>query len=321
MTSKNAFISFSFLIIFIISYHFSTTVAQSPAQAPSQDHPPSQTTTSPAQAPTTVPLVQAPPAKAQRRTGPTNATEILEKAGGFSVFIRLLRSTDVITQIENNLNASNSVTILAPTNGGFSALKPGTLNTLSPQQKTQLIGYHVLPTFIALQNFQTLTNPIHTQASNTRGFQLNITTDGSSVNISTGVINTTISGTVYSDNQLAIYRVDSVLLPKAIFASKESSPAPAPGPVAVKPKKESSSSSSSSSTTSASSSGSPSSSSSSKPSSGSAAAAAAAAAEPEGQVAESDTSGVFKTTGNSVMSVGLALVTAVFMLSRFNQFA
>ncbi|XP_062083530.1 fasciclin-like arabinogalactan protein 12 [Humulus lupulus] len=303
MTKSQALISFSCLIVFLF-YHCTATLAQSssssPAQAPftSKNHPSSQS-----QAQSPEPLVQAPPAaKSRRRVQPTNVTEILDKAGGFSVFIRLLISTDVITPIENDLNVSNTVTILAPTNGGFSALKAGTLNTLSPQQKVQLVKYHVLPTFVALQNFQTLTNPVRTQASNTRDFPLNIITDGNSVNISTGVVNTTISGTVYSDNQLAIYRVDMVLLPIKIFAPKVSSPAPTP--VVLKPNKQASSSSSSSSTATASS-GSPSPS--LKPSSTSTSSSPTTLDEP---VATVDTSGVLKPTGTSgvLISVGLAAV-------------
>ncbi|XP_062085968.1 fasciclin-like arabinogalactan protein 12 [Humulus lupulus] len=224
MTKSQALISFSCLIVFLF-YHCTATLAQSssspPAQAPStsKNHPSS---LSPAQSPDQ-PLVQAPPAaKSRRRAQPTNVTEILDKADGFSVFIRLLT---------------------------------GCNSQLSPQQKVQLVKYHVLPTFVALQNFQTLTNPVRAQASNTRDFPLNIITDGNAVNISTGVVNTTIFGTVYSDNQLAIYRVDRVLLPIKIFAPKVSSPAPTP--VALKPNMQASSSSSPSSIASASS-GSPS---------------------------------------------------------------
>ncbi|PON53963.1 FAS1 domain containing protein [Parasponia andersonii] len=314
MAKRQSFISSSCLIVLLIFYNCTiTTFAQSsPAQAPSTSTPNQPSSQSPAQSPDQ-PLVQAPPAKARRRAEPTNVTEILDKAGGFSVFIRLLRSTDVITQIENDLNATNSITILAPSNGGFSALKAGTLNTLSPQQKVQLIDYHVLPTFISLQNFQTLTNPVHTQASNSRDFPLNITTDENSVNISTGVVNTTISGTVYSDNQLAIYRVDSVLLPIGIFGRKAvSSPAPAPGPAALKPKKESSTSSSSSTTSM--SSGSSSSSPSSKPSS---AATSSSSTTSDVPVAAVDTSGVLKAAGNreAIISVVIGAVAAVFVLA------
>ena len=47
-----------------------------------------------------------------------------------------------------------------------------------------------------------------------------------SVNITTGLTNTSLSGTVYTDNQLAIYKIEKVLLPKDIFASNAPAPAP-----------------------------------------------------------------------------------------------
>ena len=65
--------------------------------------------------------------------------------------------------------------------------------------------------------------------------------EGSWVNISTGIVNTTITGTIYEDNQLVIYKVDKVLLPLGLFAPKPrktatSAPASAPTPtVTVKP--------------------------------------------------------------------------------------
>ncbi|PQP94617.1 fasciclin-like arabinogalactan protein 12 [Prunus yedoensis var. nudiflora] len=85
-------------------------------------------------------------------------------------------------------------------------------------------------------------NPVRTQAGTGFEYPLNITTTGSSVNISTGLVNTSISGTVYSDNQIAIYKVNSVLQPYGVFAPKHHQPSPAPAPAQEKPTKESSSS-------------------------------------------------------------------------------
>ncbi|XP_062083549.1 fasciclin-like arabinogalactan protein 12 [Humulus lupulus] len=223
------------ILSFLFFYHFTTSLAQSQAHAPSHvkaEAPAAKPPISKTQAvepPSEVPLIQAPPHKSL--VAPTNVSKILEKAGGFSVFIRLLRSTSVSIQIENQLNVSNSLTIFAPSNGAFSALKPGTLNSLSTEDKVQLVQYHILPSFVSLQNFQTLSNPVRTQASNTYDFPLNITVEGSWVNISTGLVNTTISATVYEDNQLAIYKVDKVLLPLGIFAPRPKRLAPAPAPV------------------------------------------------------------------------------------------
>ncbi|XP_010937843.1 fasciclin-like arabinogalactan protein 12 [Elaeis guineensis] len=176
----------------------------------------------------------AQPAAAPAPPGPTNITKILEKAGQFTTLIRLLKSTQVGDQINNQLNDSNSgLTVFAPTDNAFSSLSSGTLNSLTDQQKVALIQFHVLPSFISMSQFQTVSNPLRTQAGDvTNGqFPLNVTTAGNTVNITTGIDNTTVSNTIYSDNQLAVYQVDQVLLPLEIF--RPQAPAPAPS----KPKK------------------------------------------------------------------------------------
>lgn len=57
---------------------------------------------------------------------------------------------------------------------------------------------------------------------------LNVTSSGNTVNMTTGIVNVTVGGSVYSDNQLAVYQVDKVLLPRDFFVAKPPAPAPAP---------------------------------------------------------------------------------------------
>ncbi|GFP83145.1 fasciclin-like arabinogalactan protein 11 [Phtheirospermum japonicum] len=176
------------------------------------------------------------PAAAPGPAGPTNVTAILEKAGQFTTFIRLLQNTKVADQINTQLNNSNQgsgLTIFAPTDNAFSGLRPGMLNSFSDQQKVELIQFHVLPNALSASQFQTASNPLRTQAGGSEGsFSLNVTTSGDNqVNITTGVTNATVANTVYTDSQLAVYQVDRVLLPLSFFAT----PSPAPAP--AKPKK------------------------------------------------------------------------------------
>ncbi|XP_077237027.1 fasciclin-like arabinogalactan protein 11 [Tasmannia lanceolata] len=173
-------------------------------------------------------------------SGPLNITAVLEKAGQFGTLIRLLKSTQVSDRINAQLNNSNQgLTLFAPTDNAFSTLKPGTLNSLSDQQKVSLVQFHVIPTFLSVSNFQTVSDPVLTQAGNGNGrYPLNVTTTGNSVNITTGIVNTTVGGTIYTDGQLAVYQVDSVLLPIDIFGP----PAPAAAPAPAKAKKKSGSS-------------------------------------------------------------------------------
>ncbi|KAF7805567.1 fasciclin-like arabinogalactan protein 12 [Senna tora] len=178
------------------------------------------------------PLSQSPAAAPapSPSTPPTDIIRILNKAGGFTTLIRLLKTTQVANQINSQLlNSNGGITLFAPSDNAFSSLKPGFLNSLNDQQKNELIQFHMLPNFVALSNFDTLSNPVRTQAgADPDRLALNVTGAGNQVNMTTGVVNTTVGGTVYSDNQLAVYQVDKVLLPRDFFEAKPPAPAPAP---------------------------------------------------------------------------------------------
>ncbi|KAF7804467.1 fasciclin-like arabinogalactan protein 11 [Senna tora] len=176
-------------------------------------------------------------AQAPAPAGPTNITKILEKAGQFTTLIKILQATQVADRINAQLNNSNQgLTILAPTDNAFSNLKAGTLNSINSQQQLQLVQFHILPTLYTMSQFQTASNPLHTQAGNSDDgqFPMNVTTSGNQVNITTGVVTATVANTIYSDNQLAVYQVDKVLLPMALFGA---APTAAPAPAPTKPEK------------------------------------------------------------------------------------
>lgn len=168
------------------------------------------------------------PAAAPAPPGPTNVTAILEKAGQFTTFIRLLLNTKVADQINTQLNTSNQgITIFAPTDSSFSNLKSGTLNSFTDEQKVELMQFHVVPSFFSASQFQTASNPMLTQAGGSQGsFALNVTASGNQVNITTGVTNATVANTIYTDGQLAVYQVDQVLLPLSFFTTPPPAPAP-----------------------------------------------------------------------------------------------
>lgn len=166
---------------------------------------------------TTLAQLGAPP---PAPSGPTNVTKILEKASQFTTLMHLLKNTQLGDQINTQLNNSNQgLTIFAPTDNAFAALKPGTSNSLTDQQKVQLIQFHIVASFLSTSQFQTVSNPITTQAGNSNEgqFPLNVTTSGKQVNVSTGVNDATVGSTIYTDNQLVVYQVDKVLLPLAMF--------------------------------------------------------------------------------------------------------
>ena len=172
------------------------------------------------------------PAKSPAPGGPSDVIKVLQKAGQFTTFIKLLKGTQTSDQINSQLSGSaQGITVFAPTDSAFSSLKTGTLNSLTSEQQLRLVQYHVLPAFYTLSQFQTVSNPLHTQAGNSDNgeYPLNVTTStGNQVNITTGVVNATVSNTVYTDGQLAVFQVDQVLLPLDIFGTVAKAPAPAP---------------------------------------------------------------------------------------------
>ncbi|TVU21729.1 hypothetical protein EJB05_31386, partial [Eragrostis curvula] len=193
--------------------------------------------TASAQAPTAAPTTPTPatptPAAPAPAAGTTNITGVLAKAGQFNTFIRLLRSTGVAQQIDNQLNSSgNGLTIFAPTDNAFTSL-PSWHAQLA--DKNALVQFHVLSTLIPMSQFDTVSNPLRTQAGNNSPGQypLNITAEGQQVNISTGVVNATVDNSLYSGDNLVVYQVNKVLLPAALFGA----PAPAPSPLAPAKKK------------------------------------------------------------------------------------
>ena len=204
------------LFMSFCSVYLTTTLAQAPDTAPSK------------------PIVQTLPQSPSSDTSdssPDDIIRILRKAKSFNVLIRLLKTTQLINQINAQLITirSGGLTIFAPDDGSFSQLKAGFLNSLADNQKIELLQFHVLPTYVSSSNFDSLSNPVRTLAGDNPGrLQLNVTAYGNNVNISTGVVNATVTGVVYSDKVLAVYHVDKVLLPLDFFRPKPPAPAPSP---------------------------------------------------------------------------------------------
>ncbi|QCD88239.1 fasciclin-like arabinogalactan protein 12 [Vigna unguiculata] len=230
MMKKQLVLSFSIAVL-LSSLFFTTTLAQlAPAASPLK--PPQPTPTPPAEAPKQ-PLVPSLPQSPSDSTPDTSAVDIvgiLRQAKAFNILIRLMKTTQLINQLNAQLltTKSGGITILAPDDGSFSELKPGFLNSLSDGQKLELLQFHVISEYVSSSNFDTLTNPVRTLAGAKPGkVELNVISYGGSVNISTGEVNTTITGIVYTDKHLAIYKVGKVLLPMDFFAVAK---APAKGP-------------------------------------------------------------------------------------------
>ncbi|XP_004487129.1 fasciclin-like arabinogalactan protein 11 [Cicer arietinum] len=216
--------SFSLFLLTFSSFYYpintaSTAPASSPKLAPAPKSP------SPA---SSKPLVPTLPDTSDSTT-PDDITKILKKAKTFAILTRLLKTTEIVDNLNSQLITAKSggLTIFAPDDSAFSNLKPGFLNSLNENKKIELLQFHILPQFVDSNNFDSLSNPVETVAGkDPLKLPFNVESLGNSVNISTGVVNATVTGVVYQDNKLAIYRLDKVLLPLDFFPSKVHASAP-----------------------------------------------------------------------------------------------
>ncbi|KAJ1424335.1 FAS1 domain [Sesbania bispinosa] len=243
MLNKQSVLSFSLALLISLLFSTNTLAQLSPASAPV---PPAPTPPAAAPKPLVPSLPQSPSDSTPDTPSAVDIVGILRKAKSFNVLIRLMKTTQLINQLNSQLltTKSGGITILAPDDSAFSELKAGFLNSLSDGQKLELLQFHVISDYVSSSNFDTLTNPVRTLAGAKPGkVELNVISYGGSVNISTGEVNTTINGIIYTDKHLAIYKVGKVLLPMDFFTvakapAKSPSLAPEPSAKAPKPDKE-----------------------------------------------------------------------------------
>lgn len=200
---------------------------------------------------TAILLLSSPEAKAQTTKSPppslapapaptpdhVNLTHLLTVAGSFHTFLGYLESTKVIDTFQEQANNSkDGITIFAPTDKAFSSLKQPSLSNLTQDQLKSLCLFHALSRYYSLADFKNLSqsSPVSTYAGGQ--YTLNFTDLSGDVHVNSGWTNTKISSSVLSTDPVAVYQVDHVLLPEAIFGTDiPPMPAPAPSPVADTP--------------------------------------------------------------------------------------
>lgn len=157
-----------------------------------------------------------------------NITALLEKAG-CKTFASLIVSNGVIKTYESAVE--KGLTIFAPNDEAFKADGVPDLSKLTNAEVVSLLLYHAVSGYTPIGALKTNKNPIDTLATSGVGkFDITTTTAGDAVTLHTGVGPSRIADTVLDATPLAIFTVDSVLLPSELFG-KSPSPAPTPEPV------------------------------------------------------------------------------------------
>ncbi|KAI4384937.1 hypothetical protein MLD38_003021 [Melastoma candidum] len=161
-----------------------------------------------------------------------NLTDLLSVAGPFHKFLSYLISTKVIDTFQDQANnTEEGVTIFVPKDGAFSSQNNPSLANLTDDQLKSLLLFHGLPHYYTLADFAqlSLSSPVSTFAGGS--YSINFTDDSGTVHMSSGWTHTKISSSVHSTDPVAVYQIDRVLLPEAIYGTDiPPTPAPAPAP-------------------------------------------------------------------------------------------
>ncbi|XP_051226770.1 fasciclin-like arabinogalactan protein 4 [Lolium perenne] len=150
-----------------------------------------------------------------------NITRVLFDARGFNVAASMLEASGVADDLEADERGAG-VTVFVPTDDAFADL-PATdrLQSLPADRKAVVLRFHVLHSYYPLGSLQSIVNPVQptlaTESAEAGRFTLNITRFNGSVAIDTGVVQATITRTVFDQNPVAVFAVSKVLLPKEMF--------------------------------------------------------------------------------------------------------
>lgn len=150
-----------------------------------------------------------------------NITRVLADARAFNVAASMLEASGVAGEFEADERGAG-ITVFAPTDDAFAGLPAGDrLQSLPAERKAVVLRFHVLHSYYPLGSLESIVNPVQptlaTEFSNAGRFTLNITRSNGSVAIDTGVVQATITRTVFDQNPVAVFAVSKVLLPKEMF--------------------------------------------------------------------------------------------------------
>ncbi|VFQ98195.1 unnamed protein product [Cuscuta campestris] len=153
-----------------------------------------------------------------------NITQVLIDAGNFNVVAWMLSASGVEAEFERKEGGAG-ITMLLPTDQAFSDLAASyrlKLQSLSAEQKADVLRFHILLSYYPLGSLERVVNPIEpTMATDLRGagrFTLYISKVNGSVSIDTGIVQTSVIRTVIEQNPVAIFGVSKVLLPVEFFS-------------------------------------------------------------------------------------------------------
>ncbi|XP_050214066.1 fasciclin-like arabinogalactan protein 4 [Mercurialis annua] len=150
-----------------------------------------------------------------------NITKALIDGHNFFVAASMLSASGVVDEFEADERGAG-ITLFVPTDAAFSDL-PENINiqSLPAEKKAVVLKFHVLHSYYPLGSLESIVNPLQptlaTEATGAGSYTLNISRVNGSVAIDTGIVQASVTQTVFDQNPVAIFGVSKVLLPREIF--------------------------------------------------------------------------------------------------------
>ncbi|CAA7389684.1 unnamed protein product [Spirodela intermedia] len=160
-------------------------------------------------------------ASENRPSAEINVSEILINARDFNVAASMLEASGVTEELTQYQRGAG-ITVFVPTDEAFAELpKTERLQSLPAEKKAAVLRFHVLHSYYPLGSLESIVNPVQptlaTEDTGAGRFTLNISRVNGSVAIDTGVVQASITRTVYDQNPVSVFAVSRVLLPREIF--------------------------------------------------------------------------------------------------------
>ncbi|RDX89695.1 Fasciclin-like arabinogalactan protein 4, partial [Mucuna pruriens] len=158
-----------------------------------------------------------------------NITKALIDGHNFNVAASMLAASGVVQEFEADEGGAG-ITLFVPVDDAFADLPPSiALQSLPADKKAVVLKFHVLHSYYPLGSLESVVNPFQptlaTEAMGAGSFTLNISRVNGSVAINTGIVQASVTQTVFDQNPVAIFGVSKVLLPREIFGRNPIVPA------------------------------------------------------------------------------------------------
>ncbi|KAH6765640.1 Fasciclin-like arabinogalactan family protein [Perilla frutescens var. hirtella] len=150
-----------------------------------------------------------------------NITRTLIDGHDFNVAAAMLAASGVVSEFEADEGGAG-ITMFVPTDAAFADLPPSVkFQSLPADRKAAVLRFHVLHSYYPLGSLESIVNPVQptlaTEQNGAGSFTLNISRVNGSVGIDTGIVQASVTQTVFDQNPVAIFGVSKVLLPPEFF--------------------------------------------------------------------------------------------------------